>query len=221
MVKLQKFDKHLVAEQSSVSAKPCFETAKNKRDPLLHLNHFLHHMASIQVFLVIKKWWKPSPKRHKCSPPGILECNFNNRVSTMCMFPAYSVCWQKQWICLKRQKTCWLSISSSTSSGYPPRVQTRYSMASSMTTLRRCGASIIWCQQKIVNLHWSLLYPKLSGNQHPLPMVAEQFQGRPESSTTTIHYKSRDWNDRDEWDWPTLTYHIFWNKFQTFLLDTS
>ena len=148
VVKLQKFDKHLVAEQSSVSAKPCFETAKNKRDPLLHLNHFLHHMASIQVFLVIKKWWKPSPKRHKCSPPGILECNFNNRVSTMCMFPAYSVCWQKQWTCLKKRKTCWLSISSSTSLGSPPRAQTRYSMASSMTTLRRCGASIIWCQQK-------------------------------------------------------------------------
>ena len=54
MVKLQKADKHLVAEQSSVSAKPGFETAKNKRDPFLHLNHFLHHMASIQVFLVIK-----------------------------------------------------------------------------------------------------------------------------------------------------------------------
>ena len=54
VVNLQKADKHLVAEQSSVSAKPGFETAKNKRDPLLHLNHFLHHMASIQVFLVIK-----------------------------------------------------------------------------------------------------------------------------------------------------------------------
>ena len=54
VVKLHKADKHLVAEQSSVSAKPGFETAKNKRDPLLHLNHFLHHMASIQVFLVIK-----------------------------------------------------------------------------------------------------------------------------------------------------------------------
>ena len=55
VVKLQKADKHLVAEQSSVSAKPGFETAKNKRDPLLHLNHFLHHMASIQVFLVLRK----------------------------------------------------------------------------------------------------------------------------------------------------------------------
>ena len=54
MVKLQKAEKHLVAEQPSVSAEPGFETAKNKRDPLLHLNHFLRHMASIQVFLVIK-----------------------------------------------------------------------------------------------------------------------------------------------------------------------
>ena len=167
-----------------------------------------------RYFLVLKKRSKLSPKRHKRSPPGILKCNFNNKLSMLCMFPAYSVCWQKQWICLKRRKTCWLSISSSTSSGSPPRVQTRYSMASSMTTLRRCGASIIWCQQKIVTLHWSLLYPKLSGNQHPLPMVAEQFQGRPGSSTKTLHYKSRYWNDGDEWDGPALTYHIFWNKFQ-------
>ena len=90
-----------------------------------------------------KKCSTLSPKGHKRSPPGILECNFNNKVSMLCMFPAYSVCWQKQWTCLKRQKTCWLSISSSTSSGSPPRAQTRYSMASSMTTLRRCGASII------------------------------------------------------------------------------
>ena len=61
VVKLQKADKHLVAEQSSVSAEPGFETAKNKRDPLLHLNHFLRHMASFQVFLVIKndESWAP------------------------------------------------------------------------------------------------------------------------------------------------------------------
>ena len=82
------------------------------------------------------------------------------------------------------------------------------------------GINNIISTVKIVNLHWSRLHPKLSGNQHPLPMVAEQFQGRPGSSTKTIlHYKSRDWNDGDEWDGPTLTYHIFWNKFQTFLLD--
>ena len=55
MVKLQNGDKHLVAEQSSVSANPGIETAKNKRDPFLHLNHILHHMASIQVFLVLRK----------------------------------------------------------------------------------------------------------------------------------------------------------------------
>ena len=94
-----------------------------------------------------KKWWKPNPKRHKHSPPGILECNFNNKVSMLCMFPAYSVCWQKQWICLKRMKTCWLSTSSSTSSGSPPRALIQFSMASSMTTLRRCAASLIWFHQ--------------------------------------------------------------------------
>ena len=71
--------------------------------------------------------WKPSPKRHKRSPPGILECNFNNKVSMLCMFPAYSVCWQKQWICLKRMKTCWLSTSSFSLLGSPQHAQIQYS----------------------------------------------------------------------------------------------
>ena len=105
----------------------------------LSSSHGFH--SGISSFF-LEKESKTSLKRHKRSPLGILECNFNNKVSMLCMFPAYSVCWQKQWICLKRPKICWLSISSSTSSGSPPRAQTRYSMASSMTTLRRCGASI-------------------------------------------------------------------------------
>ena len=58
VVRLQKADKHLVAEQSSVSAEPGFETAKNKRDPLLRLNHFLRHMASFQVFSFFKRMLK-------------------------------------------------------------------------------------------------------------------------------------------------------------------
>ena len=78
MVKLQKADKHLAAEQSRVSAEPGFETAKNKRDPFLRLDRFLNHMASFHVFIVLKK--KLSPKRHKRSPPGILQNNFNNKV---------------------------------------------------------------------------------------------------------------------------------------------
>ena len=81
MVKLQKADKHLAAEQSRVSAEPGFETAKNKRDPFLRLDRFLNHMASFQVFIVLKKKnSKLSPKRHKRSPPGILHNNFNNKV---------------------------------------------------------------------------------------------------------------------------------------------
>ena len=105
MVKLQNADKHLVAEQSSVSANPGIETAKNKRDPFLHLNHILHHMASIQVFLVLRKRKTKIPQRYTQSRLEICQKIYTTRFSGQ-IFYTPKVRKLRLFLLKEKQRTC-------------------------------------------------------------------------------------------------------------------
>ena len=76
-------------------------------------------------------------KRQKTWWP--LTLSFTMIFSWYQMVSAYSVWWPKRWMCSRTQMTWWPSTCSSISSASPPPAPTQYSMASSMTTLRRSG----------------------------------------------------------------------------------
>ena len=88
-------------------------------------------------------WWR---KRWTCSRtqmtwwPFTLSFTVHNDLFLTPCFSAYSVWWLKWWTCSRTRMTWWPSTCSSISSASPPPAPTQYSMASSMTTLRRSGS---------------------------------------------------------------------------------